>query len=94
MNQNINQSAVIEEVSPKEAAHVFGGNKVRYRVIITKLKGNRIRRVKRIITRKAVTRLIRLARGKYTVRYKALVKRTKKTVSHGNSGYRPANNFF
>ncbi|MFI4851733.1 MAG: hypothetical protein ACIAZJ_21650 [Gimesia chilikensis] len=94
MNQNMNQSAVIEEISPEEAAGVFGGNKARYRVMITKLKGNRIRRVKRIVTRKAVTRLIRLSRGKYTVRYKRLVTRTKQTASHGNSGYRPANDFF
>jgi hypothetical protein len=94
MNQNLNQSAVIEEVSPEEAANVFGGNKVRYRVIISKRVGNKIRRVKRIVTRKALTRLIRLKSGKYTVKYKAVINRHKTTVSHGNSGFRPANNFF
>ncbi|KAA0131461.1 hypothetical protein FYZ48_25275 [Gimesia chilikensis] len=94
MNQNLNPSAVIEEVSPEEAANVFGGNQVRYRVIVSKLVGNKVRRVKRIVTRKALTRLIRLKNGHYTVKYKEVIKRKKPTYSHGNSGYRPANNFF
>ncbi|MBN71866.1 hypothetical protein [Gimesia chilikensis] len=94
MNQNTNPSAVIEEISPEEAASVFGGSKARYEVIVSKLVGNKVRRVKRIVTRKALTRLIRLKSGKYTVKYKAVINRHKTTVSHGNSGFRPANNFF
>ncbi|HCO24830.1 MAG TPA: hypothetical protein DIT97_18050 [Gimesia maris] len=82
MNQNINQSAVIEEISPEEAAGVMGGNWRRR---------SRIRRVKRIITRKTVTRLIRLKRHSYTKRYKATIKRKKKTVSQTN--FRPAGNW-
>ena len=93
MNQNINQSAVIEEISPEEAANVFGGNKVRYRVIVSKLVGARIRRVKRIVTRKTLTRMIRLKSGKYTVKYKAVIKRNKPVVSHGGGGHRSATNF-
>ncbi|WP_417383156.1 hypothetical protein [Gimesia sp.] len=92
MIQNVNQSAVIEEVSPEEAANVFGGNKVRYEVVISKMVGSRIRRVKRIVTKKALTRLIRLKKGHYTVKYKAVITRKKKTVSKTN--FRPANNFF
>lgn len=91
MNQNLNQSAVIEEVSPEEAANVFGGNKVRYRVIISKRVGNKIRRVKRIVTRKQLTRLTRLKRGTYTVKYKAVVNQNKKTVSQTN--WQPSRSF-
>ena len=82
MNQIINQSAVIEEISPEEAAGVMGGNWRRRA---------RIRRVKRIVTKKSIQRLNRLKRGTYTVKYKEEIKRNKKTVSQTN--FRPTGNW-
>ncbi|WP_417383157.1 hypothetical protein [Gimesia sp.] len=75
MNQNINQSAVIEEISPEEAAGVMGGNWQRRA---------RIQRVKRIVAKKSIQRLNRLKNGKYTVKYKEEIKRNKTTVSQTN----------
>jgi len=82
-----------EAVSDEEGEDIRGkGGRVQYRVIISKLVNNKIRQVKRIVTRKALTRLIRLNSGKYTVKYKAVTPRTKTTVSR-SSGFRPATNF-
>lgn len=79
MNQNLNQSAVIEEISSEEAAGVMGGNWRRRA---------RIQRVKRIVTKKSIQRLNRLKNGKYTVKYKEEIRRPKTTVSQTN--FRPA----
>ncbi len=82
MNQNTNPSAVIEEISPEEAAGVMGGNWRRRA---------RIQRVKRIVTKKSIQRLNRLKNGKYTVKYKEEIRRPKTTVSQTN--FRPARNW-
>ena len=92
MNQNVNQSAVVEEISPEEAAGVMGG-----RIVTKTITGSRrhvLSVLKRIITNKTVLRVAKLKNGVYTVRYRAEIKRQKKTSSQGNSGFRPANNFF
>lgn len=78
MNQNTNQSAVIEEISPEEAAGVMGG------------RGRR-QRIRRIVEKKRAVRLIRLKRGSYTKRYKATITRNKQTVSQ--TSFRPAGNW-
>lgn len=83
MNQNINQSAVIEEISSEEAAGVMGG-----RIFTRKVTA---RRLKRIMTKKNVVRMIRLKNGHYTVKYKEEIRRPKTTVSQTN--FRPARNW-
>lgn len=83
MNQNLNQSAVIEEISPEEAAGVMGG-----RIFTRKVTA---RRLKRIMTKKNVVRMIRLKNGHYTVKYKEEIRRPKTTVSQTN--FRPARNW-
>ncbi|MCA9022146.1 MAG: hypothetical protein KDA74_18485, partial [Planctomycetaceae bacterium] len=92
-----NQSAVIEEVSSEEAAGVMGGNRngnlmVKYEVVIQKVGKKSV--LKRILTNKSILRVTKLKNGVYTVRYREEIKRQKKTSSQGNSGFRPANNFF
>ena len=82
MHQDFNQSAIIEEISPEEAAGIMGGRDVTRRVTA--------RRLKRIMTKKNVVRMIRLKNGLYSVKYKEDVRRNKTTVSQTN--FRPAGN--
>ena len=78
MNQIINQAAVIEEISPEEAASVMGG------------RGRR-QRIRRIVEKKRAVRLNRLKRGSYPKRYKETINRNKQTVSQ--TSFRPAGNW-
>lgn len=85
----------IEEISPEEAAMVFGGakkkKKVRYRVEVRNIKG-KLRKVKRVISKKSVIKLKRQKKGVYSIRYRANSRNAKQTVSNGGD-YSSAGSF-
>lgn len=58
--------------------------KVRYEVIIKRLKRKGGREIQRKVTRKSVVRLTRLKKGIYHVKYRAMAKSTKRTVTQTN----------
>lgn len=91
MNQDCNQSAVIEEISPEEAAGIMGGRDVTRSLSRVDLRISSTRAISRKIVKKNVVRLTRLKRGKYEVRFRALLKGKKQTVSQTN--FRPAGNW-
>ena len=66
-----------------------GQLKIGYEVIIKKLGSKQ--KIKRIVTNKNIVRLNRLKKGTYTIKYKAVIKRKKKTVSATN--YSPSTSF-
>ena len=87
-----------ESVSDEEGEEIrgMGGRKKkkklkqRYEVVVNRIKGKK-RKIKKAVTKKNVIRLKRVKKGNYLVKYRAIIKNKKKTVSRSN--YSPSNSF-
>ncbi|MBW3542038.1 MAG: hypothetical protein KY476_17350 [Planctomycetes bacterium] len=90
-----------EDLTAEEAAAVFGGRGARggrggvdprvvYEVVLRKIKGKN-RFIQKKITKNNMLRLTRLKKGKYIVKYRAMIRSKKRTVS--KSDFSPASSF-